>query len=503
MDFQTLQADPAAFRNAVLIDADAGPVRLGEVLDDWQRENFHAIDGGLLRVVTRQGDAKLRAWIERPRGHSKTSDIAIAASWLLFASRAKLSGVVAAADSDQAGLLIAAIDSLLRVNPWLSNILQVRKDRVFNKHTGSELVVISSDAASSYGTLPDFVICDEVSHWQRRDLWDSLFSAAAKRRHCLLMVIGNAGWQDSWVWPLREAIREDESWLFRRLEGPCASWITPEQLAEQRRLLPDPVYRRLWLNEWIDGTDSPALTVADIDSAITMKRPPTARQNGWLTVAGLDIGLTRDASALVLVRKHVGWSEQKIIKPEKLPRVWSAMADLELIDGPQSQSEWITHAATGRVELVYVKVWEPTQGRVELNEIEAEILKLHQRFGISRLAADPWQAMQLIENCQRAGIVSEPLHFTPANLQSMAQAVLEGFRERTFTMYPHGILSADLKRLRVEERASGYRLAASRTNTGEGTRHADAATALSLALVAAKQIQGEFTLTQNRHLVFS
>ena len=179
------------------------------------------------------------------------------------------------------------------------------------------------------------------------------------------------------------------------------------------------------------------------------------------------------------------------------------MADLDLIDGPQTQSEWITHAATARVELVYVKVWEPTKGRVELTEIEAEILKLHQRFGISRLAADPWQAMQLIENCQRAGIVSEPLHFTPANLQSMAQAVLEGFRERTFTMYPHGILSADLKRLRVDEKTSGYRLAARRTNTGEGTRHADAATALSLALVAAKQIQGEFALTQNRQLVFS
>ena len=69
-----------------------------------------------------------------------------------------------------------AIDSLLRLNPWLSTILQVKRERVYNKHTGSELTIISSDTASSYGLLVDFAIVDEITHWQKRDLWDSIFS---------------------------------------------------------------------------------------------------------------------------------------------------------------------------------------------------------------------------------------------------------------------------------------------------------------------------------------
>jgi hypothetical protein len=45
------------------------------------------------------------------------------------------------------------------------------KHRIENHHTGSRLTIISSDVNSSWGILPDFVICDELCHWPKPDMW--------------------------------------------------------------------------------------------------------------------------------------------------------------------------------------------------------------------------------------------------------------------------------------------------------------------------------------------
>lgn len=241
-----MQADPAKFRAALRIDADGRVVPLSKVLDPWQRQDFEAIDSGWRAVAGHKvTNPTLRAWLERGRGHSKTSDVATMVVWILLASQRQLSGVCAAADADQAGLIHDAISRLVRLNAWLQSILDVQARKVINKHTDSELTIISSDVESSWGLLVDFIVCDELTHWKKRDLWDSLFSAAGKKSNCLLCVIGNAGFADSWQWSTREAIRTDPRWHFSRLEGPQASWITRDRLDEQRRLLPSIAFNRI------------------------------------------------------------------------------------------------------------------------------------------------------------------------------------------------------------------------------------------------------------------
>ena len=164
---KNLATDPAAFRAALRIDADAGPRLFGESLDDWQRRDFEILDPACRAIVGQDVEAKYRrAWIERPRGHSKTSDIAAVALWLLFASRRKLSGVAAAADKDQAALLRSAILGYTRFNPWLSQFVNVQAYVVKNPHTASELRILSSDVATSWGVTPDFIVADELAHWK-------------------------------------------------------------------------------------------------------------------------------------------------------------------------------------------------------------------------------------------------------------------------------------------------------------------------------------------------
>jgi len=233
-----LQRDPARFREALLIDCDGEPKRLGEVMDSWQRADFEALDAGWQHVVGRKVNGRLRAWLERPRGHSKTLDLAVMCCWVLFASRRFLRGYAAAADRDQAALLQHSIESLLRINPWLARVLRTEKIKVANERTGSVLEILTSDAPTSFGLTPDFVIADEVVHWRQRELWDSLISSAAKRARCMFVAITNAGFLESWQWTVRETVRTDPAWYFSRLDEPAATWITEDRLNEQRRILP-------------------------------------------------------------------------------------------------------------------------------------------------------------------------------------------------------------------------------------------------------------------------
>ncbi len=497
-ELRRLQADPSEFRRSLLIDADGTPRRLGDVLDGWQRSDFAALDPGWKRAAGQAATGGCsRAWLERPRGHSKTLDIAVICTWALFASRRTLKGVAAAGDLDQAGLLRDAIEGLRRANPWLSEIIDVQKERVVNKHTGSELSILTSDAPTSYGLTPDFIVADEVTHWAKRDLWDSLISAAAKRAACLFIVISNAGFQDSWQFQIREAIRQDPGWHFSRLDGPVASWITPDRLAEQRRLLPDIAYRRLWLNEWSSGSGD-ALSPEDVSRAVTLSGPAAERQDGWAYAAGLDLGLSRDASALVIVGKHTGYLEIREAAAVELTDNERVLIDAGLREPPDMTPDFVDHPGTGRLRLVDVKVWTPTAGRkVDIEAIEKAIIDAAERFEGLRVGADPWQAAYLVERLRKRGLQIEPVDFMANNLKSMCSAVLEAFSEGAIALYDHPRLLADLKALRVEERNYGCRLVSPRGPSG----HGDAATGLSIALHVLRNIETALPATIQRELV--
>ena len=475
MEFKNLQTDPKAFRNALLIDTDSGPRPFKDTIEPWQSADFSALDEGWLRAV--QGSKKeaewSRGWLERSRGHSKSLDLGISAAWALFASRRRLSGIAAAGDKDQARLLRDAIGKIVFVNPWLADLLEVQNDRVVNKATGSSLDIIASDAPTSYGLTPDFIVIDELTHWAKRDLWDSLISSAAKRSTCMLVIITNAGVTDSWQWELREAVRADKGWFFSRLNGPKARWITADRLAEQERLLPGVAYRRLWLNEWSSGGGD-ALREDDINRAfVEGLKPQVQAEPGFEYVAGLDLGVSRDSSALCVLGIRRG------------------------------------REGHGRIRLAFTRLWRPSKVRkVDLVEVEKAIRDAHDRFDIRQLSFDPWEARHLASTLQAGSVgtlakqvdpaglnmsrarpkrIKLPLVEVPptgANLQRMASTVIETFNDSRVELFEEPDLKRDLLRLRVEERSSGFRLTSPRDETG----HGDSASAFALALLAASDL---------------
>jgi len=460
--------NPSEFRNLLMIDTTSGPEPFNERVEAWQEADFQALDSGWQRAVigTSHKATFSRAWLERPRGHSKSSDIAIMAAWALCASDRQISGYAGAGDRDQAGILRNAIGRLLFINPWLSKILEVQNYRVMNKRTGSHLEIISSDAPTSYGLNPDFLICDEVVHWPKRDLFDSLLSSSAKRSTCMLVCISNAGLQDDWAWELREKVRVDPDWHFSRLEGPVATWITPEQLAENERLLPNIAYQRLWLNRWTTGGGD-ALSPDVINAAFAGNhRRHQSSQDGFEYVGGLDLGVTRDASALVIL-------------------------------GVKRSYE-----GHGRIRLAHTQIWRPAKDKkIKLQEIEDTLIKMHQRFKLKCLNFDPWQATHMAQRLTAAGLgvpSTERIQasgYVPmtevtqggSNLQAMATTLIEAFNDYRIELYDDPDLRRDLFKFRIEEKSYGYRLVSPRDENG----HGDMGSAFAMAMLAASELAGK------------
>ncbi|MAG94249.1 MAG: terminase [Planctomycetaceae bacterium] len=235
-------------------------------MEDWQRTDFAALDAAWLALAGHDVVPLFqRAYIERPRGHSKTSDMAMQIAWILMFSRRPVRGLAAAADRDQALLIRTAVREIVRLNPVLCEDLEFRQHAILNKRTGSMLDVITSDVRSSWGALPDLVICDELCHWEHPELWYSLISSAAKRPHCVVVVLTNAGIGRSWQWVVRETARQHANWYFSTFQGVRASWIPQKWLDEQKLLLPGPVYDRLWENIW-QHSDGEFVTLAEAEA---------------------------------------------------------------------------------------------------------------------------------------------------------------------------------------------------------------------------------------------
>lgn len=240
---------PDLFRAALRFSDEGDSRRLP--LQPWQEEAFRSLDLAWRRLAGQQVSGGVqRVYLERPRGHSKTTDMAIQLAWILQFSPIPVEGLAAAADLEQGLLIRKALERIARWNPELCSDLEFRQQQVKNRRTGSRLTVISSDVQSSWGALPDFVVCDELSHWEKPDLWYSLISSAAKKPNCLLTVLTNAGVGRGWQWDVREAARQSPRWYFSSLDGCKAPWITADWLDEQRQLLPESVFDRLWNNRW-------------------------------------------------------------------------------------------------------------------------------------------------------------------------------------------------------------------------------------------------------------
>lgn len=332
-----------AYLRHVVIDSRPEPRRFGDIAEPWQTDLLGHLTPALESVsgIRRVYDGPRNFWFTLARGHDKTSSIGRLANWLLAFSRRSLNMATAAADSDQAGLIVEAMAAESRLNPWLSSRLSMGRTRV--KGPGGVLKVLSADAGSSFGLNCDAVIIDELTHWKKRDLFDVLWSGRAKRPGSVFIVISNAGTIGSWQHRIYQRYHQDHDWFF--YDAPprrhLASWMTPTVVESIRKGLPRGLAKRVLDNLWIDpAEESDFLTRAEIEVCQEIGvergliRQPKGRIGG-VYVAGIDYGPRRDRTALAVVHQE---KDQQVV----VDRLDVLQGSPEAPVAIQAVEDWIT-----------------------------------------------------------------------------------------------------------------------------------------------------------------
>jgi hypothetical protein len=456
-------ASPKAFRADAIIKAGRQFVRRGDVVDSWQLQDEEALDPAWIALSNPFAPtATIRfAYWERGRAHSKTNDGMLSAMQPIVLSRRKLLGICAAGDQDQASFLLQAGATYRECMPWTEPRFEIQSRAAVNPKTGSRLNAIASNAPTSWGHLVDFILLDELTTWSDsgEELFNSLYSAAEKQPHCVLLIISNAGVGQgepggaggSWQWRVREMARLSPDWYFSSLDGPQASWIKPASIERQRIALPEIEFERVVMNRWTSGYSN-LLPAERIDAAIiphtNLNQPPpgpmTGNEPGWVFVAGYDGAISHDKATLVAVAKRG--------TEIRLANTWSFSA--------------------------------PKGGEISQSEVASTIIEAHRKYRFAKVAADPHDASGIVQHCQNQRVPIDKKHQTGKVLIDQATAVLEAFKTHTFTMYRHEELLYDLRHARIESRSYGYRIVSDRNRFG----HGDHLTALSIALAEAREI---------------
>lgn len=403
-------------------------------------------------------------YLTRPRGGSKTTDLAgVAVALLLTQAPRRSRSYCFAADADQAGLLLDALAGFVDRTAGLAGALTMEARRVVMRDTGATLSVEPSDDASAWGLRPWLVLTDELSAWpdtrRPRRLWEAIVSAMPKVPGSRLVVLTTAGDPAHWSHRVLVGARTSGRWRVSETLGPVP-WLDPDDLDEQRRLLTESAYARLMLNRWTAAEDR----LVDPDAlrdAVTLDGPLDPRP-GRRYVAGVDVGLKHDRTAV-------------------------AVCHAEPVDVGDGQGG--TRRAQ-RVVLDRLLVFAGTKTRpVQLADVEAALVEVHRAYR-ARVRLDPWQAVGLAQRLRGRGVHVDEVAFTQQSVGRLASVLHLLLRDRLLALPADDDLLDELANVRLRETAPGI----VRMNHDPG-RHDDRAIALALAaMFLAERSQGRTEL---------
>lgn len=391
------------FLDQVVIDSRPEPRKFSEVADPWQYVQARRYSEALENITGHKpGYRGPRSyWQGMPRGHDKTSAIARAALWMLASSRRKLSGVVAAADGDQAKLIVEAMTAINDLNWWLKERVTVGANKA--QGPGGSLKIVTSDAPSAFGATNDFFILDELTHWKKRDLWDAIWSGRVKRPEAVALIITNAGTLRSWQDDVRQAAKQSSDWdVFEVPEGQkWSSWMKQKDWDGLRAFLTPQMAKRVLDNVWVDPSeDNGWLTRTDIqacwDPTIPLFSPK--KRSGFTYKASVDYGAVKDRCALCVLHAEPG---PDIIPIDRLD-VWQGSHENRV--KIKAVEEWLDEM----IELFNCDlVFDPYQ-------MEGTIQKYEGRRSVTRFEGRGGKSNYELAECLRHLVANRKLRFNPS-----------------------------------------------------------------------------------------
>lgn len=254
------------------------------VLRPWQKDLIY-------RLFELVWDADRKRWRRRyrralvglPSGAGKTELAAAIGHYMLLGKthRSPLV-VVAAASKGQAGLVYGAAKAMSEESNILKRYTEAGADAITLKGQPGRLQRVSAADGTNDGQRPSCLIADELHEWQEsKNTFAVLTKGTAKRVDSLQLYISTAGWDketilgrlyehgkkvqagevedDAFFFYWREAPEDadaDDPEVWKKAHPAAGDFMTIEALKEKRLEMPDPVFRRYFLNQWTEVQNS-------------------------------------------------------------------------------------------------------------------------------------------------------------------------------------------------------------------------------------------------------
>lgn len=389
-------------------------------LQPWQADYLATLNGW------REPGGKVRRYRETffatPRKNGKTELGAGLALFMLGADNEYRAQVYSAAkDRNQASMVFEPAAYMSRRSGVLAKFLSVTQSRkrIEYSATSSYYQALASDAGAVHGTNPHAVLFDELHTQPNRELYDVLKSGMGTRVQPLFASLTTAGHgRESICWEVwqhaarvRDGMIDDPTFLPLVYElDKAADWsnesnwwkvnpnlgvtVSLKFLRDEfRRAKETPAYentfRNLYLNQWTEQAVRwiPMDAWDECGGAV----PDLTGEPCW---CGLDMSSSIDISAFVMafpVGGHIAL----------MPHFWICEEQARKIE----RSDRVPYKEWSRQGLVTI-----TPGNVvDYDHVRADILALAQKHQIVEVAADRWNATQLITQLQGDGVNIIPM----------------------------------------------------------------------------------------------
>lgn len=375
-------------------------------LEPWQQ----AIVGCAFGWFRPDGTRRYREVFQLvPRKNGKSTLLGALINLVAFADNEPGAQIYsAAADREQAALVYRQTKGMILNKKHLelkTKIYATYKSIEYPR--GVVYKALSADADTKHGFNTHFVVVDELHAQPNRELVDVLVTSTGSRRQPLVWYITTADYDREsicnekydYACKVRDGIIEDASFLPVIYEASTDDdWTSPEVWAKANPNLGVSVSREYLERECKRAQETPAYENTFKRLHLNIRTQQDVR---WLPIeawdacdapvvpselegrpcfAGLDLSTVRDISAFVLVFPG---SPAYV-----LPFFWVPADNIE----QRERRDRVTYATWVRQELV-----KATPGNViDYDQIRADINELGQRFNIRKIAADRWNASQIV-----------------------------------------------------------------------------------------------------------
>jgi phage terminase large subunit-like protein len=412
-------------------------------------------------------------------------------------------------DRFQAGRIFSEMVAIITRVPWLDariNISRFRKELEDLKN-GSIYAALSADVATKQGLSPSFVVYDELGMSTSRELYDAMDTALGGRREPLMLVISTQAGRDeaplstlidyglriqrgeindpSFHLTLHTAPKDADPWslatwaMANPALGDFRSLEDVERLAKRAQRMPsaENSFRQFVLNQRVDAS-AQFLTMATwkecggpTDLAMLAESV-----KGRPCFAGLDLGATKDMTALVLVFAADDGSY------DVMPFCYLPAETLQERED-EDRMPYKTWAHAGHLLTTPGRTTDP-------KAIALKIAELHGTYNIRALAYDRWRIEDLARELNEIGC-GIPLAEWGQGFKDMSPAVdvLERLVEdRKLRHYSHPVLTMAAANAKCETDAAGNRKLSKRKSTGR----IDPLVSLTMALgIASRAVEAD------------